>query len=378
MRKQAAVRVGLSPLAPVLRGEGSGVRGDCKDSPVSARPTPPAPLSRQEVPGRGGQSRRGSARSGFTLLELLLSLGLTVVLLGVVFTALDLHWRFTLTGHEEVARGQVARAVFTRMAADIRSVVYRPESQSSVSSTSSDSTSTDTQSDGSTSTGTTGTGTAATGTPIGSGTATGSANSSTSPTKKDPTELTTPSDAYSGGSLGVFGDSEMLVMHVSRPDRRSRGTNDVSVNPNSASDLKSVSYFLAGSSTGTLPTFLPPGSGGNGDSAASGLTRTSADRLTLVQAGENIELATAASTSELLADEIETLSFEYHDGFEWLTSWDSQEEGRLPNAIGISISFKAPSGPAGSFVRRGASEMTDRYRIVITLPVANSFESLAP
>ncbi len=348
MKKQTAI--GLTPLAP-----------------------------RPGVPGRGERSRRDSAPRGFTLLELLLSLGLTVVLLGVVFTALDLHWRFTLTGHEEVARGQIARAVFTRMAADIRSVVYRPESQSSTSESSTDSTSTDTQSDSTSTTDTNTTGTAATGTPVGTGTATGTGTASTTATKKEPTELTTPSDAYSGGSLGVFGDSEMLVMHVSRPDRRSRGTNDVSVNPNSASDLKSVSYFLSGSSTaGALPTFLPPGSGGNGDSGASGLTRSSADRLTLVQAGENTDLATAASTSELLADEIESLSFEYHDGFEWLTSWDSQEEGKLPNAIGISVSFKAPSGPAESFVRRGASEMTDRYRIVITLPVANSFESLAP
>ena len=318
--------------------------------------------------GSVGIVPNAAARSGFTLLELLLSLGLTVVLLGVVFTAMDLHWRFSLTGHEEVARGQIARAVFTRMSADIRSVVYRPESQSSADSTSTDSTSTD---DSTSDTSTTDSSTSGTG----SGTGTGTSTTSTTP-KKDPTELTSPSDAYSGGSLGVFGDSSMLVMHVSRPDRRSRGTSDVGVNPNSASDLKSVSYFMAGSSGGTLPTFLTQGADGGG--GASGLSRSSADRLTLVQAGDNVDLSSAASTTELLAEEIETLSFEYHDGFEWLTSWDSQEEGKLPNAIGISISFKAPSGPAESFVRRGASEMTDRYRIVITLPVANSFEGLAP
>lgn len=319
------------------------------------------------------------SRGAFTLLELLLSLALTVVLLGVLFTALDLYWRFSLSGQEEVTRSQIARAVFNRMSHDIRSTIYRKKPAAAASSDSSTSTSDGT---GTSSTSGTGTGTqqsgnsqsnaASGGTGQGSNQNAGQSGSTSGSqsTSQTPTEPMLLTDAYTGSALGIFGDADSIVMHVLRPDRRSRGTADVAGNPYSSSDLKSVSYFLGGSTSSIAVMF-------GTSSGSSGLTRTSADRLSLSMAGTNTDLVTAASKTEQLAPEIESISFSYFDGAEWLTAWDSEVEGRLPNAIGVAITFKSPSDSVSSFISKHASEMTDSFRIVITLPAANSFEGMS-
>src|SRR5262245_12194651 len=70
-RKQFACRrqgfTALPPLAPVLRGEGLGVRG-------GASPSPPTPLPRS-----GGEGSK-ECRRGFTLIEMLVALTILTVL----------------------------------------------------------------------------------------------------------------------------------------------------------------------------------------------------------------------------------------------------------------------------------------------------------
>lgn len=325
--------------------------------------------------------RPSRTTSGFTLLELLLALAMSVVLFGVLFTALDLYWRFSLTGQEEVTRSQIARSVFNRMSSDIRSTIYRAKPKVSPNDTSTSTDSSDSTSDngnstsGNSVTNNTGTGTASTGQRTGqnqntSGTGNSGSNSSGSsgsPTTT-PTEPMMLSDAYSGQALGVFGDETSLVMHVVKPDRLARGTADVTGSQYTASDIKAVGYYL-GDSSGSLATMFGLSTGGS-----PGLTRVSADRLSLSLAGANVDLVTAATKPELLAPEIESISFSYFDGVEWLSGWDSEVEGRLPNAIGVSITFRAPSGSDTAFISRSASSMTDSFRIVVTLPTSNPFE----
>lgn len=324
---------------------------------------------------------RDESRTAFTLLELLLALGMTVVLLGVLFTALDLYWRFSLSGQEEVTRSQIARAVFNRMAEDMRSTIYRPKPKTPSSS---DSTTTDDSGDG---TGTQNSGNQqsgnsqnnSTGSTSGQGTnqsqsgsGTGSTSSgSGSSTTTTPTEPMLLSDAYSSPALGVFGDESAIVMHVVKPDRLMRGAADAAGSSFSSSDTKVVAYYL-GDRGGSLATMFGLTTG-----SKPGLTRASADRLSLSLAGTNSDLVMSASKTDLLAPEVETMSFSYFDGAEWLSTWDSEVEGRLPNAIGVSITFRAPTGSDTSMVSRTASAMTDSFRIVITLPTANSFEGFS-
>lgn len=320
---------------------------------------------------------------GYTLLELLLALGMTVVLLGVLFTSLDLYWRFSLSGQEEISRSQIARAVFNRISHDMRSTIYRPKPKTS-SANDSTTTSDDAATGSNTGTSSSGnqsasnTSTNSTSGSTGSGTtqnqstnSSASSNSGTSSMSTVPTEPMLLTDAYSGPALGIFGDESSIVMHVAKPDRLQRGAADVAGSPYSSSDLKAVAYYL-GDGSGSLATMFGLMTGGS-----PGLTRMSADRLSLSLAGTTTDLVTAASKPELLAPEIDTMSFSYFDGAEWLSSWDSEVEGRLPNAIGVSLKFRAPQGSETSFISRSASAMTDSFRIVITLPTANSFEGFS-
>ncbi len=70
-------------------------------------------------------TRSSHSRRGHTLFELLLALGLSLVLLVAVYSALDLHWKYSAAGKEEMERMQLARAVLEKVALDIRHVAYR-------------------------------------------------------------------------------------------------------------------------------------------------------------------------------------------------------------------------------------------------------------
>jgi type II secretory pathway pseudopilin PulG len=296
----------------------------------------------------------GNHPAAFTLLELLLALGLSITLLTAVYSALELHWRFSTLGQVEVERGQIARAVLTKMSADIRSVMYQQATDEYDEDESADSASDD-----------------------GIGTDDSADSDYGIATDSTVVEVTDPVDAYSGDSIGVFGDSMSLVLHIRRPYRQSADSVEQMLNPWSQSDLKSVSYFLAGGQ-GSLAAMA-----GNQiqttteyEDGIDGLARMSGDRISLTLAASQSDLIEAASQTKVLAEEINSLSFEYHDGVEWLTEWDSNVQGRLPNAIGVTIGFREPDHPEGSILYQAPSESTDNYRIVVPLIVASPFEGL--
>lgn len=66
------------------------------------------------------------SRTGHTLIEILLALGLSLVILTAVYAALDQHWRYAEAGQSQTERMQVTRALFERISLDLRSVVFRP------------------------------------------------------------------------------------------------------------------------------------------------------------------------------------------------------------------------------------------------------------
>ncbi|MHC4877640.1 MAG: hypothetical protein ACYTGL_14185 [Planctomycetota bacterium] len=294
------------------------------------------------LPHRSATSRM--SRSGFTLLELTLALGLTVVLLTAVYRAMELHWQFSIAGQVEVERSQIARALLTKIAADIRSTVYRVESGPSgtMSATSDDTDVDDTD------------------------------------VADDTTlmEVTDPADAYSSDATGVFGDNVSLVLHISRPTREKESPTGDSTGTLTLGDLKSVSYFLAGGEASLAGTLSGPLTEVQNEDGIDGLARMSGDRFALMQASSAGDAHEVVSDVELLAPEVNFVSFEYHDGYEWLTEWDSSLEQRLPHAIGVTIGFRRPEYPEGSFLRRPVSESTDTFRIVVPLNAANPFEGL--
>ncbi len=292
-------------------------------------------------------------RAAFTLLELMLALGLTATLLTAVYSALELHWRFSTLGQVEVERAQIARAIFTKMSADIRSTMYAPPVDEFVPEDTSDS---ETDDD----------------------TTAGSSTSDADEFLVEPiVEVTDPAEAYSGSSIGVFGDAVSVVLHINRPYRPSTNSDEDVLNPESQSNQKSISYFLAGGE-GNLASMVAGQfqTENEYDDGIDGLARMSGDRFTLTLADQQGDMVQLASQTKLLAEEINSLSFEYHDGVEWLTEWDSDVQERVPNAIGITIGFREPDYPEGSILYHQPSESTDTFRIVVPIVVSSPFEGL--
>src|SRR5262249_34580439 len=65
--------------------------------------------------------------SGFTLLEVLLALGLTVVTLGLISVSVNSTLKLVDAGREKTERDQLARAILTKIANDVRSTFrYQP------------------------------------------------------------------------------------------------------------------------------------------------------------------------------------------------------------------------------------------------------------
>jgi prepilin-type N-terminal cleavage/methylation domain-containing protein len=64
--------------------------------------------------------RDARAPAGFTLIEVLLAIGLSVLLLGAISGAIDTYWRLSTAGRDGVERAQLARAIFDRIRREIR------------------------------------------------------------------------------------------------------------------------------------------------------------------------------------------------------------------------------------------------------------------
>ncbi len=306
----------------------------------------------------------------FTLLEMVLALGLSSLLLVALYTALQMHWSSSALGQVEMERSQVARALFRRIETDLRSVVFRDSPLQS---------STDDDSSSSSITGSTGSTTDSSGSSTSGSTTSGTTGSSDSSTTGSSSSSTTTTDTYSTQKTGVFGDSQSLVVHLSLPSRASalsaaaQSTSNDSASGASAyfgSDMQSVMYFLAGSSSFAAQQLSK--SLVSATDQATGLARLQGDRMAMQAADEAGDMSSMASGTQLLAPEVASIQFEYFDGVSWGTSWDSATSNSLPNAIRITIDFHPPVATSGGY-SRPVSASTDRFQHTVALPLAQPY-----
>lgn len=277
---------------------------------------------------------------GFTLLEVILAIGLTSLLLAAIYAALDLYWKYTTLGHRQVEQAQIARAVFQKISHDLHCVTYRLETAEAETER------------------------------------TGSADSETEEAETVEIQVTSTDDAYTSGNIGVYGDSQSLVLHTSRPARQPlllSSNSGATTAPNVRSDLLSVSYFLAvagaGGLQGAAGDQFRNTSGGGED--VPGVARLEGDRLSMSMADQAADLEQMASQSELLAPEISSLQFQYFDGTDWLELWDSTEYGTVPQAIRVTIGFRSDlQQTALESVNEKINGYNNTYSMVIALPLA--------
>jgi type II secretory pathway component PulJ len=289
---------------------------------------------------------------GFSLLEVVLSLSLSVFLLAAVGAAIDQSWRMSAQGQTEMQRQQVARAVLRILERDLRSVMFVPPSefadQDDSTGTSAGSTS------GSTNSAASGASTGS-GSPPSSGTSSGSTTSTSTTTMMSATETTLVL-----ASRGIRGTQKVLEIDGARPQRELAFA--LPVNPaipsGHTSDLRTMLYALAAPGQ----AYDPQGRGG--------LAREEGDRYAIASAEGRGQNATASFSAVVLAPEVTGLEFEYFDGAMWQATWDSIAYGRLPRAVQVRIWF-APAPVRPTWLNPRVNPATEMVRLVVYIPSAD-------
>ena len=341
-------RFQISDLRGEVLGLGPLVLG--KDTrPQSPKPQAPSPKAKDQRPPSNPASR------GFTLLEVLLALGLSAIIIGAIAMAVDVHWRALQAGRRDVEEAQLARAILNRMADDIRGAVqYDPQQAEKM---------------------------------LGS----------VVPTTVDTAKLASETgveakeieSALSGESgtpswippsiPALYGSANVLQVDVSRLPRLDQinsmmATDPLAASVNHTSDVKSIAYYLV-TEPGGVSTGAPATPSTVGQKA--GLFRRELDRAMTAWASEQGTLESLQTDTDPIATEVTALEFHFFDGASWYTDWDSVELGGLPTAVEIAISLRRPAKASGAtpwlgFGGTANEETSTVYRLVVNLPGAHA------
>lgn len=329
-------------------------------------------------------------RKGFTLLELLIAIGLTSILMVALFAAMDIYFKLQLDSHDEITRQQIARTLLRQMTRDIHSVVFVKKTTVDEDSTTTGSTGASTsnsQTAGSSTTagsassaGGTGTG-ASTGSSSGTGSTGGSASGTGGTTTSGSTSTSSGAGDTTAAMLtytsGLVGTASDLLLYVNRPDRTLSYVDAQSLTSTSerTGDLMIVRYLIVDTAAGGLSADIAKRLGGSREGPI-GLVRITGDLYgmsTAVQSGEEEDFT---NVSKIDAEEVSQLQFQYFDGVNWQESWDSNEQNALPVAIEIVLTLRSPNDDSGS---PNASEQDPyalgetTHRMVVALPLAEPF-----
>jgi type II secretory pathway pseudopilin PulG len=304
-------------------------------------------------------------RHAFTLFELILSIALSAVLLGLIGTAINLYLVRVEKSRERVEEAQLARSILAMIADDLRSTaIYQPQDVSAVSqlvanSASFDVDSIDDERSGDTSSpatpgatsglgGSSTAGTAGgvgmsggTGTP-GSGAATGSETTADSemPLGLSGTigEMYVDIERLPGGdelfrTLTGYTNAKMPVTD----GNAMAATGTAWGSTPQPTDLKTIRYFIRegdrSETSGMAATSLLPELQIN----TGGLVRQEIPRPARIYAEQNGASAVLESGQKLIAPEVIQIEFRYFDGEQVTDRWDMAEEQRLPLAIDVSV-----------------------------------------
>jgi prepilin-type N-terminal cleavage/methylation domain-containing protein len=331
----------------------------------------------------------GNRRSGFTLLELLLALALTVVILGAISMAVDLHLRSFDDRRNYLEQSQLAHAILRIIADDIRSVVQQYEQDMSAASSlieaaagsqtdfggaASDQDNADTLGGDA-------------GDAMG-----GELDLDASMTGDDLLGETSENTSELASNVliptqpGIYGNQYQLQLDVSRLPRidelqgyaMGQMPGELIDIP---SDIKTVTYYVMSgeSSSGDSAVTTPLSDIDDPNVVRRGLVRRQLDRAVSQWALESGGMVGLDQAGEVLAEEVVGIEFLYFDGFEFRTEWDTEAEGGLPLAIEVLLMI-APSGsvPATDVTSLGSMEepldTIQYYRLMVHLPTSNAAE----
>jgi uncharacterized membrane protein YgcG len=141
-----------------------------------------------------------------------------------------------------------------------------------------------------------------------------------------------------------------------------------------ATDVRTVGYYVAGTSAPQSAVITTAGS-----TSASGLVRREHDRAVSQYSSVQGD-GTDVDTGAVIAPEVTNLEFQYYDGTEWLTEWDTTANAGLPQAVKISLVLQQPA--RGSQEPKTYSSVDDAmsqdpdsvYSIIVRIPAADPID----
>jgi len=273
---------------------------------------------------------------GYTLLELLLALSLTVVIVTMIATAIHTNGLTLTRVQASIERKQAARGIL-----GMKQLQELGEA----------------------------------GVPSTSNNDTGASDGATGESEFEE-EIAEPEVDGAPVFIGASNSVSIDISRLPRIDEYHPSIRSEQESSDTLADVKTVSYFVSQSNG-------PNERRGNNLSRASreqpvfsgGLYRRQIDRSVAVF--EGFETTNEPDLfSELVAQEVVEISFRYFDGFNWFTEWDSEDKGGFPLAVEMYVLIdpaRAGSiGTAGS----GSSdrENLETYRAVVHLPSAEIVE----
>lgn len=270
----------------------------------------PVISERDRLAGRVVPNRICSrSRRGFTLLETILAVGLSALLVGLLAAGMRIYTQVVADRRADVVNARVARGVFKRIADDIEASYYGSITED--------------QGDAMESTGDT----SDTGDDL-------SADTSDTETTDVTADLTSSTVQATPGLYGNQFELQMDVMGrfpdpVRYDIRLSTGVDPMSANM--LSNPKTVTYYVRaalGSELAGTPLQT---------TQATILVRRIQNRAQAAFDTNSVGAGDVQLGEQLLSDQVSAIEFAYHDGYDWLDSWDSSTDGGLPVAVRITV-----------------------------------------
>jgi prepilin-type N-terminal cleavage/methylation domain-containing protein len=214
-------------------------------------------------------------------------------------------------------------------------------------------------------------GTGSTGTGGTSGTADGAESESTASEDIASTEAVPPVP-------GLYGNQYELQIDVSRLPRvdelqRMNSNSLTNSLQDIPSDVKTVAYYCVGNGLTSSSGVVNPRTG----KTETGLVRRVMDRAVTLYASESGNLQGLQQAAEVIAPEVAGIEFQYYDGTEWLTEWNSDEMCCLPTAVRITVVLTERAEADGtnqaynSTLPTMATASADQiYSLMVRLPTA--------
>ena len=303
-------------------------------SRVPTGPRVPYQQARGSMGTRLNDSESSTQRSSaFTLLEVILAIGLTTLLMGALYTAMNIYWTMAMESYDEIQRAQIARALLRDLARDIQSCTFIEQQETESDSEEDD------EDDG-------------------------AADADT---------------ALSTYTNGLFGTDKDLVLYMSRPapDPSSYvSSQDLLLPSDRSSDAIITRYVLAeDGGAGLAGQFAADPSAAEITDPVKGLARMEGDMAGLSNAIATGDVDMQLNATRMLATEVAALSFEYYDGVDYMTEWDSTASNAMPLAIVVELTLRSLPNPndARPVEQQQGYLNPTVHRLVVPIPVAKPF-----